>query len=261
MRVRSVVAIITLATLGAACSTEPPDGPASTSTSPRSSPSPFVVAGITVELCDTCVQAAQDVGVDLVDVVGDALRRATSLLPDIATRISIDVNPEGAIPGIGVGGYTDTSGDVSISLDTSAADLARSLRVWLPQHLAHELDHTARIQVGPGYGFSLLEAMVTEGMADAFSVQCFPETPRIPWDHALTRKQERDAWLDARRQLGEIEDEAEWFFGSGDLPYWTGYTLGFDIVSGYLRRHPTLSAADLVTMDAETILRGSGFHA
>jgi len=63
-----------------------------------------------------------------------------------------------------------------------------------------------------------------------------------------------------RRRLGEFEDHAEWFFGSGDLPRWAGYTLGFDIVSGYLRRHPALTAADLVTTDAETILRGSGFH-
>jgi uncharacterized protein YjaZ len=77
----------------------------------------------------------------------------------------------------------------------------------------------------------------------------------------LTGKQERDAWVDARPQLGEIEDHAGWFFGSGDIPRWAGYTLGFDIVSGYLRAHPALLAADLVTKGAETILRGSGFHA
>ena len=35
---------------------------------------------------------------------------------------------------------------------------------------------------------------------------------------------------------------------------------GSTVVSVYLRRHPALTAADLVTTDAETTLRGSGFH-
>jgi uncharacterized protein YjaZ len=138
-------------------------------------------------------------------------------------------------------------------------DLAKSLRVWLPREIAHELDHTARIQVGPGYGSTLLDELVTEGMADAFSLQSSFETPRIPWDHALTKAQERTVWARARRHLGQNVDHAEWFFGSGDLPRWTGYTIGFDIVSSYLRMHPGTTAADLVTMDAETILRRSGF--
>ena len=261
MSSRLVLSIVALAAPTGACSSEHLDAHASRSTAPpRPSATAFVVVGVTVELCDACVRAARDARIDLEEVIGGALRRAASLLPDVVTRVSVDVDPGGAIPGIGVGGYTDpTSGTVSISLDLSVVRLDRTLRVWLPQELAHELDHTARIQVGPGYGSSLLEAMTSEGMADAFSIQCFPETPRIPWDHALTKEQERAAWADARRRLGEFDDHAEWFFGSGDLPRWAGYTLGFDIVSGYLRRHPALSAADLVTTDAETILRGSGF--
>jgi hypothetical protein len=168
---RLIITIVMLSLLTVACSSEYVDGSATASPAFASR---VVVAGITVELCDACVRVSRDVGVDLEDVAGGALRRATSLLPGLVARVTVDVDPAGAIPGIGVGGYTDPTSGMSISIDPSVARLDRTLRVWLPQALAHELDHTARIQAGPGYGSSLLEAMVTEGMADAFSVQCFP---------------------------------------------------------------------------------------
>lgn len=256
-----MIAFVALLLLATTCSSSEPGRPSAGSARPSEpSATRFVIDGISVELCGNCVEAARKAGVDLERLTRHALNRVTTLLPDISTRLFVDVDSEGAIPETGIGGYTDPiSGVVSISLDITERDVAESLRVWLPAELAHELDHTARIQVGPGYGSTLIDEMVTEGMADAFSLQSFSEIPRIPWDHALTKGQERTVWARARRHLGQNVDHAEWFFGSGELPRWAGYTIGFDIVSGYLQRHPNATAADLVTLSADTILRGSGF--
>ena len=49
------------------------------------------------------------------------------------------------------------------------------------------------IRTGPGYGITLAEALVTEGLADHFVAEAFPDTPPQPWDHALSAEQETRA--------------------------------------------------------------------
>jgi uncharacterized protein YjaZ len=116
---------------------------------------------------------------------------------------------------------------------------------------------SSRIRTGPGYGVTLGEALVSEGLSDHFVAQAFPRTPPQPWDHrAMTARQEAGLWKRARRDLvvpGGY-DHPLWFFGAGGknaLPRWSGFTLAFRIVSPYLAagRKP----AKAVTTDAETV--------
>ncbi len=46
-----------------------------------------------------------------------------------------------------------------------------------------------------------------------------------------------------------------WFFGSDELgiPRWTGYSLGFKIVRGYLARNPGTKASALATAPPATL--------
>jgi Predicted Zn-dependent protease (DUF2268) len=160
-----------------------------------------------------------------------------------------------------VGRSDPNTGDVTIALDPAFRDFETTLRVWLPVTLAHELDHAQRINSGPGVGHTLLDAMVFEGVADAFSIQAFPYTPPIPWDHALSPSEEKVAWHQAKGKLNLLLDMPEyrsWFLGMGPVPRWTGYTLGFRIVSGFLARHPHETAASITSFSATRILQGSG---
>lgn len=247
-----------------------PDGPGPATSSPPSvSPSPtpsgvaVVVRGVTVNLGPACLLLARREGVDLVRLVRGDLGRVTSLLPRMRTRVDVVVH-RGAGPPAGIGGYTEWStGHVHIYLHAAARHPAVALRTWLPFTLAHEVDHAARILRGPGIGDTLLAWFVAEGMADRFAEQAFPSIPPSVGDHALSAQQTAGVWARARPRLQDpqtILHLRRWFLGRGGIPRWAGYTIGYDIVSAYLERHPGETAADLVTLGAARVLHGSDFR-
>ena len=65
-----------------------------------------------------------------------------------------------------------------------------------------------------------------------------------------------------RRRLA-VSDTSEirrLLFGDNDrIPPWTGYTLGYKLVRGYLDRHP-VKPSSLVSMTARAIFEGSGYQ-
>jgi hypothetical protein len=201
--------------------------------------------------------------VDLRSVAASTTRRVQELFPDLATTVRIRVDPGATIPEMGVGGFTDVgTGTVTISLDPDRPGFERTLRTWLPITLAHELDHSERTRRGPGYGDTLLQAMVSEGMADAFARQALPGSPPIPWDHALDPIEEYVLWRQSLPHLGQRQSSAGhalWFYGTGRIPRWAGYTIGHHIVASYLLRHPRMTAAEIVRVRARLILEGSRF--
>ena len=205
---------------------------------------------------------ARNEGIEVTAVVSKALEHVGALLPGPPTSIGIAVGSEGINPQIGVGASTDTrSGDISIMLaPRSQIPMARVLRVWLPQALSHEIDHSVRVRGGPGLGTTLLDFFVSEGMADAFDAQAWPNL-RLPWDHALTVEQEHLLWARAVPLLNTSDPTAyrPWIFGAPGIPEWAGFAIGFHIVRSYLVRHPAASPAGIVHTPAPTVLAGSGY--
>ena len=231
--------------------------------SPRRSPAQDVrenVDGLLVDIAPDALAAARESGVDLAGTVRSAIQLASGLLGDVRTDLSVVVDPERTIAGIGVGGYTDpNTGDVTISLDDAPG---RRIATWLPVTVAYELDHVARVNHGPGFGSTLLEVMVTEGMADAFATQAYPAAPAHPWAEALPAA--ADSVGPGQPSLDELQDlhgYAKVVPGEARLPAWTGFSIGSGIVSSYLARHPEERASDLVTVSAQEVLRGSGWMA
>lgn len=219
---------------------------------------------ITIDLCRLCEQAAAQAGIGLRDVVRATIARAEAKLPLPATRVSLRARPEATIPELGVGGFTDVvTGHVFVSMDPAFHDMQTALQTWLPLTLAHELDHAQRVLDGPGYGRTLLQNMVSEGLADSFAGQVFPGAPAIPWDHSLSLAAEHVVWAFARPRLGHVQNSgrhAMWFYGTGRVPRWAGYTIGYDIVTSYLRAHPGATPASITDLPARRILRESSFR-
>lgn len=220
---------------------------------PAVRPSPEPVRAVQVHVEPRAARAAAGAGVDLRAVVDDAVAAASDRLRLPPVDVTVGVDPAEAIPEVGVGGRTDVTGAVSISLDPTHDRFRRALEVWLPVMVAHELHHAVRAETGPGYGSKVVDAMVSEGLADAFTEEVHPNAPPSPWTRALGRQATCRWWREAQRERGHY-GHAVWFFGAGRIPRWAGYTVGYRLVRSYLREHPGRSAADLATIRARTLM-------
>jgi Predicted Zn-dependent protease (DUF2268) len=220
--------------------------------SAREVPNPFEVA-----ISEDAASASRAAGVGLQGLTVRSARRAFELLPHRGkVRIEVALDARRAIPGIGVGGFANpATGDVSLWIDGAPpGGLKAALETWVPATVAHELHHSSRIRMGPGYGTTLAEALVTEGLADHFAAEAFPDTPPQPWDHALSAEQETELWRKAQPILdvpGGYNHPA-WFRDGGRLPRWAGYTLGYRIAEAYLGND--FSASGAVGTEAETVI-------
>ena len=221
----------------------------------RDEPSPEVPDPFTVAVSEDAATAARAASVDLEGLVVRSAREAFELLPHRGKiRIAVVLDGVWSIPEIGVGGVTHRrTGDVLISIGEAPPDgVKAALETWIPAILAHELHHSSRVRMGPGYGITLAEALVTEGLADHFAAEAFPDTPPQPWDNALSADREAELWRKAQSVL-EVPfgySHRAWFFGGGDHPRWAGYTLGYRIAEAYLADDRSASSAVGTSADA-----------
>lgn len=133
------------------------------------------------------------------------------------------------IPEIGILGRAHNSTLFSLSFDPDNPNLKPSLtNGTLQRQLLHEIHHCMRM-AGPSYGWTLGEALVSEGMAGHF-VQHLMNTPPELWERAV----HIDRLKEHRPTIAELQstdyDHAEWFFGRGKFPRWLGYSMGFELV-------------------------------
>jgi hypothetical protein len=164
--VRLSSAIVAAALLSLAGCTD--DGnEASRSAAPSTSATtvpPVSVGRISATISPEAARLGDDVDIDLPTEVRSILERVDQLLQfDSDVTVSIALDADAVIPEVGAGGFTDlASGAARISLDPEhPIGTEQSITVWLPQVLAHELNHSKRILEGPGYGTTVGEAIVT----------------------------------------------------------------------------------------------------
>ncbi len=162
-------------------------------------------------------------------------------------------NPEGTIEEVGgIGGFTPSANTVFISLNPRHKHFKRALKEELAYTLAHEFHHAIRFRT-PIKKETLLEAIISEGLADHFALEVTGRKKPAPWCIALTRDQKEALLKRASKEWNEEGyDHHAWFYGSAlkKLPRWTGYALGYDLVEKYLAVHPRASASTLVADDA-----------
>jgi hypothetical protein len=195
----------------------------------------------TVVLTSGANRRADAAHVDLPRLVTEVLDRVNTLLPGPQVSITVDdLSASALVPETGTAGHTNlVSGDVIVGFGATpqiGADTA--MRTWLPQTLSHELDHSIRILTGPGFGTTLLQMTITEGLASMFEEAASPGPPNPP-GHALNPSQECTLWKRAQPLLDHEGLYQQWMFGGEGIPRWTAYTIGYDIVSSYRRHHRT----------------------
>ena len=209
-------------------------------------------------------------------VVEEALARCAEQLPrpDLNSRIFL-------FPGDGESKVLvrQMNGVLGFSLGAQATMVflwpVEGWRQWLGYTISHEYIHLVRNLLfprGPSGGKlvyvktqepeSLLDAMVAEGLADVFATHIHPDA-RPPWVDALSPELELRLWPRVRRRFG-VSDPNEIrrvLFGDGDrIPPWTGYTIGYRIVTRYLQVNPEVQPASLVGLPAAGILEASSYE-
>jgi Predicted Zn-dependent protease (DUF2268) len=217
--------------------------------------------GFGVDLDPTVELWANQAHVDLTAVVEGALSKIEGRLHGPSVPITIEAGTYGTTRALGIGGQTDPyTGRVQVSMDLgSSLPLRELLSMWVPMSLAHELAHSKRILDGPGYGETLGEVVVSEGSAEAFVREAFPNAPAVPWVQPLTPVDEMRLWQRLRSQLAAPNDPIvyeDWFVGKDGLPHWAGYRIGYAIARSYLAKHRGVTAAQLAKTPASDVLKG-----
>jgi uncharacterized protein YjaZ len=160
-----------------------------------------------------------------------ALTRHAARLALDGVDVAIYITPW-TLPETGVGGYAPLPHWVQVTLTPENSHFAACWRTEMPATLAHELHHARRWR-GPGYGRTLLEVLVSEGLAQHFEAAERGGPPL----YARIEANLEPLW---QRAQGELDaphyDHAAWFFGSevADLPRWAGYALGYELVRCFL---------------------------
>ena len=172
------------------------------------------------------------------DICVQSVSAIASRMPIDDLSIIINSNLSLVIPEIGLGGYNPDANTVIIAIDSRLNDIDEAISNEFFGLLAHEMHHAVRRR-SVGYGTTLLEAMVTEGLADHFSVEVASVSTPI-WSRALTQQQINDLTdMASQTWLQNGYNHNDWFFGNGvDIPRWAGYTIGFELVKDYLKNNP-----------------------
>lgn len=147
------------------------------------------------------------------------------------------------IPEIGIGGYTP--GRYLSYLYIDPVFNVDENEIY--NTLCHELHHAKRYE-DIGYGDTLFDSMIFEGLAIAFEEEVSGTTAFMP-SQLLTR-------VDTESLIGKVKahfddtnfEHFRWFIfdSTGELPRWTGYEVGYYLVRRYLSRHRNKKASELV---------------
>lgn len=172
----------------------------------------------------------------------EAVARVDQLVTLPPFDLVIRAEAGGGIPDRGVGGRACMPGLIEVTVNPGRFAQDHLLRV-----LVHEMHHLMRWE-GPGYGRSLGEALVSEGLAGHFVTQVLGGEPD-PWDMARPGpgclRQAGHLW--ARREF----DFAEWFHGRGKIRKWSGYGIGHQLILEHLSQDPDETAASLAWAPAD----------
>ncbi|HYF58486.1 MAG TPA: DUF2268 domain-containing putative Zn-dependent protease [Burkholderiaceae bacterium] len=184
-----------------------------------------------------------------------AERRVVPLLP-LTGRITVavGVDPARTIRETGIGARAWAADRIDVWIDPAHPWVDAAGEEELLAMLAHELHHCAR-WLRPGYGTTLGEALVSEGLACVFETGFRGGVPPF-WARALDAKQLQHAEATARPHLAARQyDHRAWFFGAPErgLPRHLGYSLGYHLVARHMRSTGR-SAAQLAQVPAEVFL-------
>lgn len=165
------------------------------------------------------------------------------------------------IPELGLAGFSLRRSCMAITLDPDNPHFEASLQAGqFTRSLTHEFHHCLR-SGRVGYGTTLAEALVSEGLADQFDREINGGDGQM-WNHALRPKQWPALLWRAEEALPQPHyDHHAWFFGNGQrddpighVPRWAGYTIGYHLVEAYMNATPEAKPSRMAGTPAAEIV-------
>jgi uncharacterized protein YjaZ len=210
---------------------------------------------------DTTINPTDSLSIMIINGIHNLMPRIQKLIPADSITINIAISSVNILPAFGMGGRSINNG-IEFYIDPRNPNFSVKL---LLRSLVHESCHVSRLRM-PGWQLTLLECMITEGLADHFAIEVLGGE-KAPWSKALTDEEiikcmiQVKPILRLRHESWNAEFNEKYFnpwmlFGrKGDdpIPGWTGYSIGWRIVENYLKAHPEAKASSLVLTSPEVI--------
>lgn len=194
-----------------------------------------------------------DLRSDLTGEFDAAYKTISRLIPPPRLDVLIQRLPGETIPEMGLVGRAYRSSMFTMTIDPDNPNLLPSLRTGtLHRQIVHEVHHCLRM-AGPGYGWTLGEALVSEGLAGQFVRHLLGNDPE-PWECAVTGADLLRSPVDLKTLESKHYNHSEWFFGFGAHPKWLGYTLGYQMVGRWLASVGEIDAATWINVPAHDIV-------
>lgn len=160
------------------------------------------------------------------------------------------------IPEMGIVGHAYRGTMFAMTVDPDNPNFTASLEDGaLHRQILHEVHHCMRM-AGPGYGWTLGEALVSEGLAGQF-VRALLGTPPELWERAISLERLRSAPVDMKSLATTGYNHPSWFYGDGSHPRWLGYTLGYQMVGCWLDDAGDIEAGTWISVPASTVIEAA----
>jgi len=200
---------------------------------------------------------------DLLPIIKESLTKITQELPGPNTKIIIlpasslsrQTLEKNKIP---ISGITLGSGKIILSIDPTFKNWID----FLPYCIAHEYHHSTWIsRIWVSADFSLIEYLVFEGRADLFASEQYCAVSN-PMTNFLTKDQESEIWKLIKNDIFEKGHERinQVMFGTDNIPFGSGYNIGFNIVRLFKEKNTASLTLNLIDMDPEEIFKHSGYE-
>ena len=190
--------------------------------------------------------ASNEFGTEIIRKIEEGFGEGLRIVRNKLNADKIDVifvnAPMNVIPEIGIGGYSPGPYNIYISLDPKLTTFTVEDMV---STILHETHHCMRWR-NPGYGLSLGEAMISEGLATLFEEEYSGKTPI--YAQVKIKQEEIDK---AKKNLNDKKyNHSDWFFGGKDTQRWFAYTYGYKMSKAYSKK-VNKTAAELVNAPAK----------
>jgi hypothetical protein len=192
------------------------------------------------------------------DRIAAEVEATRDVVARVVTPPRLDILVERAsgmvIPEIGMVGRAYRKALFALAVDPDNANFARCLQDGtLRRQVAHEVHHCMRMGA-IGYGRTLGEVLVSEGLAGRFAGHLF-DSPPEPWECAVDDAALRAHLPDATALSALDYDHMAWFFGAKGLyPRWLAYTLGYRIVGDWLATQTEVDGEVWIGVPATVVL-------
>jgi len=158
----------------------------------------------------------------------------------------------------GVTAITTGTGNIIISIDPREDKWQNILEYVIAHEYHHSVWTSRNFQ---RKDFSIIEYLIFEGRADFFANIIFPDI-EIPWIRNLSAVKEKEVWNIIKDVLESRDEDLNTKIMVGDekIPYGSGYSIGYHIVSNYMMSNPKSSIVELTDMNPQEVLKRSKYQ-